>query len=641
LVASLLTAVWPTAIAYSQEARQYALVGLFAGLAIYCLYRGLTESSAKGWVGYTLAMTAALYTHYFAFLWLGAHGVFLLAFIALSGANKRSRFPVLFRRTILPFALSCAACALAYIPWYLGFLAQSHRLIGEDAGSGQSLSFIMSFVSLGDATMRFMAADSTALSVALWIAMLLGLLLALLKRRWIGALYAVVCLTAPAVAFGFVSSPHFFHPRYLFPLLIPVILLVTPGLLWPGQLARAVSNRRAYVGPVITAGILVITVIALLYFDAAYYRKQKEDWRGAISYLARHKAPADVIIGDGLFYGQGGDALRVQQGIGYYLGDQNVVILAEPGLADRLPADVRAAGAAWGVIWDQGQHLRKDLLSADWDIVSFFNVTVFRLKRSSGLLHRDVAAVLEAMLQILPFPETHADLHLALTELYSKLGEPVLADAHFAKAQTLAAAGDPALRQSLERVKASITLRAAQGARATGDVGQARSAYAELLKGDLDPAQRFAVLMEWAIMERFQPNPSAAIELLEQALQLRPDDVEAHANYGAVLLAADRPAEAAREFEIVVSKSPQHFWGYYYGGLAYQRSNRPDATLAAFQRAIELAPDEPLRNAVIGEALKVAGQLKDCEAGRRIAAKFPASPALNNDDVRAFLLNCR
>jgi tetratricopeptide (TPR) repeat protein len=169
---------------------------------------------------------------------------------------------------------------------------------------------------------------------------------------------------------------------------------------------------------------------------------------------------------------------------------------------------------------------------------------------------------------------------------------------------------------------------------------QKRARYARLLSEEHDATVRFQILMEWAIMERFQPNLPAATDLLEQALRLRPQDVEAHANYGAVLLDAGRPADAAREFEIVVRLNPQHFWGYYFGGLAYQRTGRLPEALTALQRSVDLAPDvASQRNAVL-DVLAVAAQSQDCVVARSFAQRFPAFAVDLPETPRVFLAAC-
>jgi tetratricopeptide (TPR) repeat protein len=148
------------------------------------------------------------------------------------------------------------------------------------------------------------------------------------------------------------------------------------------------------------------------------------------------------------------------------------------------------------------------------------------------------------------------------------------------------------------------------------------------------------MLMEYAIFERFHGTPAAALPLFEQALRLRPDHVEAHVNYGAVLLDAGRAEEAAREFYFVLSKAPDHFWAKYLLGVASIKQNRPIEAFAAFEGALPLAPSDAMRNATVGFALQAAAQINDCVKARSMANLYPQALASAADDVRQFLKKC-
>ncbi len=343
------------------------------------------------------------------------------------------------------------------------------------------------------------------------------------------------------------------------------------------------------------------------------YRIQKEDWHSVANYLTMHRAPQDVIIGDGI-YGDhgGGDGLRVEQGLGHYLGSQVAVIKAEPGLVDRLPADQRAHGTAWGVLWYQGQLADRSGLRNDIEFADFQDVLVLGVKHPSGSIPKDAATILEAILQVQPRPEAQIDLHLALAALYEADGNPDLAAQHALNAVASAPPGDTSVAAMIGKMAVDRQLRAARLARENGNVEQARAIYVGVLNGDLDPALRFDLLMEWGIMERFHTNPAKAVALFEQALALRPDDIEAHANHGATLLDIGQPEEAILEFDWVIDHAPTHYWAYYLGGLACQRIDNHEAALIIFRKALALASDDQTRQLAAQAAFASALSLKDC-----------------------------
>jgi tetratricopeptide (TPR) repeat protein len=168
----------------------------------------------------------------------------------------------------------------------------------------------------------------------------------------------------------------------------------------------------------------------------------------------------------------------------------------------------------------------------------------------------------------------------------------------------------------------------------------ARALFAQALATEQDPGFRFDILMEWAIFERFHANPVEAIGLLEQALALRPDNTEARANYGAVLLDAGRLEEAIRELTAVITKSPDHFWANYLAGIAYYRSARLPEALASWQQAAKVAVNDAHQGMAIQRAVEAAMQIKDCATLRDIAQKYASALASQEKAVGQFLVSC-
>jgi tetratricopeptide (TPR) repeat protein len=243
------------------------------------------------------------------------------------------------------------------------------------------------------------------------------------------------------------------------------------------------------------------------------------------------------------------------------------------------------------------------------------------------------------MLELQPLAETHADLHLALMQLYTELGDPGRAVSHADAALALIPRGDSRLGALANRERSHV-LGAAREAARGGDPQLARSLYAQALATADDPGPRFDILMEWGIFERFQANPQRAIELLEQALLLQPDHGEAHANYGAVLLDAGRLDEAIREFAFVIGKNPDHYWAHYYTAVAYQRGSRLPEAVTAAERAAGLPVDAELRSQAIQLAVAAAIRMGDCAQLQRIAQRYQPLPLSQQEAVARMLAGC-
>jgi 4-amino-4-deoxy-L-arabinose transferase-like glycosyltransferase len=79
LTAAALLAVWPYHIAYSQEARPYAMLMLVVALCLWAFVRLMRTGSPSAQAAYVASATAAMYTHTFALFSLTALNLFYLA----------------------------------------------------------------------------------------------------------------------------------------------------------------------------------------------------------------------------------------------------------------------------------------------------------------------------------------------------------------------------------------------------------------------------------------------------------------------------------------------------------------------------------------------------------------------------------
>ena len=61
------------------------------------------------------------------------------------------------------------------------------------------------------------------------------------------------------------------------------------------------------------------------------------------------------------------------------------------------------------------------------------------------------------------------------------------------------------------------------------------------------------------------------------------------------MLARSDMAAAAEAFDRVTQADPRFAYGYYSGGLAYDRLNRADLAIIRLEMFVRLAPDAPER----------------------------------------------
>ena len=126
-MAALFAAVSSLYVYYAQEARMYTVLTSLGLLSSYLLARLVTTGSQTAllrsgtlgarrrlWIGtfYVLSTVAALYTHYFAFLLLVAHGVYVVYCWLRSGSSRT----MLHSSARVVMGIS-AAVVLMYAPW--------------------------------------------------------------------------------------------------------------------------------------------------------------------------------------------------------------------------------------------------------------------------------------------------------------------------------------------------------------------------------------------------------------------------------------------------------------------------------------------------------------------------------------------
>jgi predicted Zn-dependent protease len=147
--------------------------------------------------------------------------------------------------------------------------------------------------------------------------------------------------------------------------------------------------------------------------------------------------------------------------------------------------------------------------------------------------------------------------------------------------------------------------------------------------------------MQWAIMERFE-EPEAAASLFEQVLALAPNDVEAHANYGAVLLGLGRADEAVSALRFVVAEDPDHYWGWRLLGGAYEKQDAWDEARAAYQHAADVAkPGSKEQSVVVVGIIKNAVRGGRCEQAEEIAQLYGELLSAQSEEIAPILAECQ
>ena len=296
LLAAALVALNPYLIWYSQEARSYALMVLFAAVALLFFARALKRPDPRSLAMWALASALAVCSHYFAAFLIAPQAVWLVV-----GTTDR-------RRAILAVA-AVVAVGVALIP-----LAVAQ----EGGGRRNGFTAIPLASRVGETGLNFVASEEpapfagsakidavqgvAAVGGALLLLTALGLIVAGASPEETRAAIVAGALGGAAIAVPVllaVAGIDFINPRNLIGALVPLLILSAVGFGARG------SGRLGWIAG-LAACLLFAGVLVAVNISA---QMQRPDWRGAAQALeSSGKARVFVVLRNG------------DDPLGYYLG---------------------------------------------------------------------------------------------------------------------------------------------------------------------------------------------------------------------------------------------------------------------------------------------------------------------------------
>jgi 4-amino-4-deoxy-L-arabinose transferase-like glycosyltransferase len=276
LAVGLLAAANPFHVAYSQEARMYALLGLAAVMAAWGLLRALSEGRHRWWALYAVGAAMTFYAHN-----LGAFVVLALNLLAVARRPWWRRIPALI--------LADGVALVLFAPWLIGVLPGQLGFIGRAYWLGPP--------GVSEAVRALMLPVLTFYEVPafwlLWLGLFVSLVLLVLLtvRAWRthsrSAWFLLLCWV-PIVALFAVAQ---WRPVYLERALLPSALFYLVALGWllvRGGLPRLLSAGLAV--------LLVVTVVGSLVGHYTYARFPRPPFREAVAYLRERVEPDDAVV---------------------------------------------------------------------------------------------------------------------------------------------------------------------------------------------------------------------------------------------------------------------------------------------------------------------------------------------------------
>lgn len=287
LMATLLAALNPFLVWYSQEVRMYAMVAALSVWSLYCFVRALETDRRSWWLAYVCLTVASLYTHLYAVFLLPAELLFLFL------------YPRRHRKSWLQGAVSWGLSLLCFSPWLL----RAWQLSGTVPSWRPSLTLgAMLSACLEAFTVRRVPLPPLELGVIMAVCavfVLVGLLVRRVPQRgsvprgWRpldmrSSVFLILSLVFPLMLAYLLSfRQQIFAVYYLIVIVAPFLLALAAGL----DKTAAFSKLAGLVSLLMVVGIFSY---GLRHNWSLDYRK--EEWRAAAQYVARHAREGDAIL---------------------------------------------------------------------------------------------------------------------------------------------------------------------------------------------------------------------------------------------------------------------------------------------------------------------------------------------------------
>ena len=295
LAAAVFGTVAPLLVWYSQEARMYVLVMLFATLAVWAQMRVLNDGRSRWWFAYGAFTVAMIYSNYFALVPIAIQQLGFGAAAWRRAHRDEPVGPLLTGYWITWLGIVAAVAPLA--PFALDQFQANQASGFQNAPSGGSASALEGDTASVYAVISNLAwmiwgyhANSTMLAIAaLWPLLMLVSLLALGRGRSPSATLALGLAFGPVLAFLVIGTAkrELFEVRY-FAAAAPMVLLL---------LARAVTAAPIRRAPAALAtGAVFATLLAGLVDQQLADNPREFDFRGALAEVRDSARQGDAVM---------------------------------------------------------------------------------------------------------------------------------------------------------------------------------------------------------------------------------------------------------------------------------------------------------------------------------------------------------
>lgn len=180
----------------------------------------------------------------------------------------------------------------------------------------------------------------------------------------------------------------------------------------------------------------------------------------------------------------------------------------------------------------------------------------------------------------------------------------------------------------LDTARITLLLQQAVGLQQQGQFGRAESLYLQVLQTQAD---NFDAMHLLGVLARQTGRPELALDLINRAIRINPQQAAAYCNAGAALQDLNRPGEALASYDKALQLQPGYALALNNRGNALRNLSCYDEALDSYQQAIAAKPDyaEAYNNhaAVLCKQRRYEAALLSCRRALQLNPKF--AEALN------------
>ena len=301
IMAAFLTAINPSLIYYSQEARMYAPMAFLAALSLYYSFEMIKPSriSKKHAIfGLVITNTVLFYLHYFSAIFIAVETLSIFACDLIMNRRRIRKESILM---VLPNIISF----IIFLPW-LSFILIRYPFSGHTTGGGLELSPFLLYATYfflgGTYKFYYELEFGIPFIASLWmlIAAILGTIYLtsrgsrdkVSRRMWI---FFIPMLVVPTLSVYIISYcwQSIYNYRYFIFIMPALVIMSSLGIDYLLKSITKITNYRELLR------IMIILFIPLFLLTADVFmfaREDKSDWRGATLHIENNLGDDDIIL---------------------------------------------------------------------------------------------------------------------------------------------------------------------------------------------------------------------------------------------------------------------------------------------------------------------------------------------------------